>query len=126
MRFHMLATGLGARGRSRGLRVFALAFAFLQICLQGTFAVSDGYEEIASSHVAPVHIETPGNHHHRLHSDDCVVCHVLASGSTVPPRATPVWLLPERAASLPSAALEVRLGAAVNGARRARAPPVTV
>ena len=122
----MLATGLGARGRSRRLRVFALAFAFLQIGLQGAFAVSDGYEEVASSHVAPVHVETPGNHHHRLHSDDCVVCHVLASGSTVPPRATPVWLLAERIASLPSTALDVRPAAVVDDARRARAPPVKV
>jgi hypothetical protein len=90
VRFRLPVTGAGARGRSRGrsrgLRVFAIAFALLQIGLQGAFAVSDGYEQQASAHVAPVHAETPGNHHHRLHDSDCVVCHVLSNGATVPLR----------------------------------------
>gem|GEM_PF-1322465 len=122
----MFATGVGARGRSRRLRVFAIVFACLQLGLQGMFAVSDGYEEVASSHVVPVHAETPGNHHHRLHSDDCAVCHVIASGSVVPPRATPVWLLADRVACLPSTALPIRPSAVAKGARHARAPPLTV
>lgn len=122
----MMATSAGARGRSRGLRVFAIAFALLQIGLQGTFAVSDGYEEQASSHVAPVHAETPGNHHHRLHDSDCVVCHVLASGSTVPPRAVPAWIGAERVSATPPTEIGARPYTTVDGTRLARAPPVTV
>ena len=126
MRLRMMATGAGARGRPRGLRVFALAFALLQFGLQGTFAVSDGYEEQASSHVAPVHAEIPGNHHHRLHDSDCVVCHVLASGSTVPPRAVPAWIGAERVSATPPSEIGARPYATVDGTRLARAPPVTV
>jgi len=122
----MMATGVGARGRSRGLRVFALAFALLQFGLQGTFAVSDGYEEQASSHVAPVHAEIPGNHHHRLHDSDCVVCHVLASSSTVPPRGVPAWIGAERVSATPPTEIGARPYATVDGGRLARAPPVTV
>jgi len=114
------------RGRSRGLRVFALAFAFLQVGLQGTFAVSDGYEQQASSHIAPVHAETPGNHHHRLHDSDCLVCHVLATGSTVPPRAAPAWLDAERVSDAPATEIGARPYAMLDGARLARSPPVTV
>jgi hypothetical protein len=116
----------GARGRSRGLRVFALAFALLQIGLQGTFAVSDGYAEQASSHIAPVHAEIPGNHHHRLHDSDCVVCHVLATGSTVPPRPVPAWLDAERVSVAPSTEIGARPYAVLEGARLARSPPATV
>jgi len=122
----MMATSVGARGRSRGLRIFALAFALLQICLQGTFAVSDGYAERASSHIAPVHAETPGNHHHRLHDSDCAVCHVLASGSTVPPRATPAWIVGERVSVAPAAEIGARPYAILDGSRLARAPPLKV
>jgi len=121
-----MAKRAGARGRSRGLRVFALAFALLQIGLQGVFAVSDGYAEQASSHIAPVHAEIPGNHHHRLHDNDCVVCHVLATGSTVPPRAIPAWLHAERVSVAPSAEIGARPYAILDGARLARSPPATV
>ena len=126
MLVRMMATGAGARGRSRGLRVFALAFAILQIGLQGTFAVSDGYEQQASAHIAPVHAEIPGNHHHRLHDSDCAVCHVLATGSTVPPRGIPAWICAARVSVVPSAEIGGRPYEIVDGARLARAPPVTV
>jgi hypothetical protein len=122
----MKAATVGARGRSRGLRVFAIAFALLQVCLSGTFAISDGYAEQASSHIAPVHAEIPGNTHHRLHDSDCVICHVLATGSTVPPRGTPAWIGAVRASVVPSAEIGGRPYAIVDGARLARAPPVTV
>lgn len=122
----MNATSVGARGRSRGLRVFAIAFALLQIGLSGTFAVSDGYAEQASSHIAPVHAEIPGNTHHRLHDSDCVICHVLAMGSTTPPRGIPAWIGAARASVVPPAELGGRPYAIVDGARLARAPPVTV
>ncbi len=122
----MMATGVGARGRSRGLRAFAIAFALLQIILQGLFAVSDGYAETASSHIAPVHTEVPGNTHHRLHDGDCVVCHVLASGAEIPPRAQPSWLRAERVVVNPAGALEASPRSSAAGARLARAPPLSV
>jgi hypothetical protein len=116
----------GARGRPRGLRVFALAFAALQIGLQGMFAVSDGYAERASSYIPPVHAEVPGNTHHRLHDSDCVICHVLAAGSTVPPRPTPAWMHALRVSMGPVGTICARHSALVDGARLPRAPPVTV
>ena len=121
-----MATGAGAGGRSRGLRVFAFAFALLQIALQGVFAVSDGYAERASSHVAPMHAEMPGNTHHRPHDDDCVVCHVLASGADVPPRAPSLWPGEDRVAATPSAVRGGRPYTIIAGAPRARAPPSSV
>jgi len=126
VRFRIPVTGAGARGRSRGLRVFAIAFALLQIGLQGAFAVSDGYEQQACSHVAPVHAETPGNHHHRLHDSDCVVCHVLSNGATVPPRTGTAWIGAARVSGAPRTEIGARPYAILDGARLARAPPVTV
>lgn len=111
------------RGRSRGFIVLALAFAFLHVGLQGTFAVSDGYAEQASSHIAPVHAETPGNHHHRLHDSDCAVCHVLATGSTVPPRPVPAWLDASRVSITPASETGARPYALLDGARLPRSPP---
>jgi len=118
--------GIGARGRARGLRIFALAFAILQLGLQGAFAVSDGIEEQASSHTIPVHAEVPGNTHHRLHSDDCAICHVLASAADVPARATASWHVNFRLPAVPTAAAAVRALAINDGVRLPRAPPLTV
>jgi len=119
-------TGIGTRGRSRWVRVFALAFAVLQIVLQGTFSVSDGYEEQASSHIAPVHTEVPGNTHHQLHSGDCVVCHVLAAAADLPPRTTACWHAGSRDTGISVASHDLWFCAVVDGARLARAPPITV
>lgn len=122
----MMTIGIGARGRSRRLRCFAIAFAILQLVLQGTFSVGDGYEQQAASHVAPVHTEVPGNTHHRLHSDDCVICHVLAAAADLPPRATPSWHGGSTRSGIAPASLGGSLHAAFRGARLARAPPVAV
>jgi hypothetical protein len=122
----MMRTGVGAAGVARRLRVFALAVALLQIGLQGFFAVSDGYEERASAHVAPVHTEIPGNTHHRLHSGDCVVCHVLAASADVPRGHTPSWRGDPDVFALPAEPCYAHCCAAVAGSRLARAPPVTV
>lgn len=124
----MTESSLGAGGKSRALRVFALTFALLQIVLQGTFAVGDGYEQLqqARSHIAPVHAEVPGNTHHRLHTDDCVICHVLASGAELPPPAIQSWHGESNSVAIPSSARHARPYAVVAGARLARAPPVTV
>ncbi|HEY5087052.1 MAG TPA: DUF2946 family protein [Gemmatimonadaceae bacterium] len=111
---------------TRRLRVFSLAFALIQICLQGLFAVSDGYAERASSHIAPVHTEPPGNHHHRLHDDDCVVCHVLAAGADLPQRERPTWLATAHVPLVPAAVVSDRTPSIVDGAQLPRAPPLTV
>ena len=126
MRLRIMRTGVGARGVTRRLRVFALAFALLQIGLQGLFAVSDGYEARASAKIAGVHTEAPGTPHHRIHGDDCAVCHVLATGSIVPPRAPPLCLRAIHIAAVPSATVARRPFVLVPGARRARAPPLPV
>jgi hypothetical protein len=122
----MTMMGAGAHGRSRGLRVFAIGFAILQIFLQGAFPVSDGYAGVVSSHLAPVHAEAPGNTHHRLHTDDCVVCHVIAAGSLVPPRAALVPPVARRRYVAPTVTLDARPYTAAEGARLARAPPTAV
>jgi mono/diheme cytochrome c family protein len=126
MQLQMVKARTGAGSKSRMLRLFALAFAFLQIGLQASFAIGDGYEQIASSHVAPVHAEVPGNTHHRLHDADCVICHVLATSADVPQRATPSWYGEADVVAIPSALLDARLCPIADGARLPRAPPLTV
>lgn len=121
----MMRTGAGAGGVTRRLRVFALVLALLQIGLQGLFAVSDGYEERASAHVAPVHTEVPGNHHHSLHSGDCVVCHVIAATADVPRGDAPAWCGDATVVELPAGPCGGRCCGAT-GARLARAPPLAV
>lgn len=125
MRNRTLLTGVSRRGW--GLKVFALAFALLQLGLQELFPVSDGYDQAASALVPPVHIERPGNRHHPLHDEaDCAVCHVIAAASLAAPTPTPLERPAERTGEVRPAELSWRISQLPDGARRARAPPLTV
>jgi hypothetical protein len=119
-------TAGATRRISRGLRLVALAFAFLQLGLQGALAVADGCLERNGAHFDVVHTESPSHTHQRVHDADCAICHVLTSGLDVPRR---VAVLPPHADGPSSVPRDTRASAphsALPGARLARAPPAAV
>ena len=112
-----------ARGSSRGIRVFGLAFAVLQIVLQGALTVTDGYAVRADAVYSSGRSDAVTVAHQRLHDADCAICHLIAGGTEVPPR--PVDL-PEALVRIVGAAptYAVRPACAQSGRPdRARAPP---
>ena len=112
--------------RSRLLRAFGLAFAILQLTLQGAFTVTDGYAEGADASVSALAPHSIAVDHHRFHDTDCAICHLIAGGSEIPPRGAGIPEPVHELRSAPCTEFGSRPFSVTAGADRARAPPVVV